>query len=75
VEEERLTASSDGVIAAIVTIPVLDLKAPTGALLAALAPVLPSSAVSFLAYGERSEQPPIAAEQRHERRLQWYVTP
>ena len=42
----RLEAFSDGVIAVIITIMVLEMKAPHGATLAALAPVLPS----FLSY-------------------------
>jgi uncharacterized membrane protein len=42
----RLEAFSDGVIAVIITIMVLEMKAPHGASLAALAPVLPA----FLSY-------------------------
>ena len=44
--KERLTAFSDGVVAIIITIMVLELKAPHGASLGDLAPVLPV----FLAY-------------------------
>jgi len=44
--KERLTAFSDGVIAIIITIMVLELKVPHGATLAALAEVLPV----FLSY-------------------------
>jgi uncharacterized membrane protein len=44
--KERLTAFSDGVIAIIITIMVLDLHVPQGADLAALTPVLPT----FLTY-------------------------
>ncbi len=40
-EKDRLAAFSDGVIAIIITIMVLELKAPLGASLAALAPLLP----------------------------------
>ncbi len=50
----RLEAFSDGVIAVIITIMVLDLKVPHGADLAALRPVLPvflSYALSFLYVG------------------------
>jgi uncharacterized membrane protein len=46
VEKERLTAFSDGVIAIIITIMVLELKAPAGADWAALAGLLPV----FLSY-------------------------
>jgi uncharacterized membrane protein len=45
-EKDRLGAFSDGVIAIIITIMVLELKVPHGAELSALAPVLPS----FLSY-------------------------
>jgi uncharacterized membrane protein len=44
--KERLTAFSDGVIAIIITIMVLELKAPRGTTLGALAPLAPT----FLAY-------------------------
>jgi len=44
--KERLTAFSDGVVAIIITIMVLELKVPHGTALADLAPVLPT----FLAY-------------------------
>ena len=45
-EKERLTAFSDGVIAIIITIMVLELKAPHGGTLADLAKLLPV----FLSY-------------------------
>ncbi len=45
-EKDRLTAFSDGVIAIIITIMVLELKAPQGASFAVLAPLLPI----FLSY-------------------------
>jgi uncharacterized membrane protein len=50
-DKDRLTAFTDGVIAIIITIMVLDLKVPASADLAALLPVLPiflSYALSFL---------------------------
>ena len=43
-EKGRLEAFSDGVLAIIITIMVLELKVPHGATLAALAPLLPVSA-------------------------------
>ena len=55
----RLEAFSDGVIAILITIMVLELKVPHGAELAALRPVLPT----FLSYGvaERSPADPAAS--------------
>ena len=47
---ERLNAFSDGVIAIIITIMVLELKVPHGADLAALAPVLPAFLVYVLSF-------------------------
>jgi len=46
----RLEAFSDGVIAVIITIMVLEMKAPVGADLAALAPVLPVFLVYLLSF-------------------------
>jgi uncharacterized membrane protein len=53
-EKNRLEAFSDGVIAVIITIMVLEMKVPVGAELAALAPLLPvalSYVLSFLMVG------------------------
>lgn len=49
-EKNRLEAFSDGVIAVIITIMVLELKAPLGASFHALAPVLPTFLIYALSY-------------------------
>ena len=52
--KERLLAFSDGVVAIIITIMVLELRAPHGTSLAALAPLLPvflSYVLSFVYLG------------------------
>ena len=56
-EKERLLAFTDGVIAIIITIMVLELKVPQDASLGALAPVIPV----FLSYGKRSAHPTLRA--------------
>ena len=60
VEKERLLAFSDGVIAIIITIMVLELKVPHGAGWATLAKLLPvflSYVLSFIYVGDLLEQP------------------
>ena len=57
----RLEAFSDGVIAIIITIMVLELKVPHGTELATLRPLLPvflSYVLSFVYLGDLLEQPP-----------------
>ena len=68
----RLEAFSDGVIAIIITIMVLELKVPHGADLAALRPLLPvfvTYVLSFVFVGDLLEQPsPHAPGQRADQR-------
>ena len=67
---DRLKAFSDGVVAIIITIMVLELKVPHGADLAALRPLLPvflSYVLSFVYRRHLLEQPPSPAARRPQR--------
>ena len=66
-EKNRLEAFSDGVLAIIITIMVLELKVPRGSDLAALKPLLPvflTYVLSFIYRRDLLEQPSSSAEGR-----------
>jgi uncharacterized membrane protein len=74
--KSRLEAFSDGVLAVIITIMVLEMKSPNGTSLAALRPVIPVFAdlrSEFCLYRHLLEQPsPLAARNSAcERRNSW----
>jgi len=67
VTKGRLEAFTDGVMAVIITIMVLELKAPHGADLAALQPLMPvflTYILSFVYLGIRSEERRVGKECR-----------
>jgi hypothetical protein len=63
-QSNRLEAFSDGVLAIIVTIMVLELKVPRGVDLAALAPMLPV-AQPYMLYGLPRDPPRMRKTEAH----------